>query len=134
MLHHHYLSDVAPTDVVVGDSVMTWEEAEDWCLKEHDAHLVSIHDDAQNEAVLTVCGPTNDCWIGARRVDDTDGAFVWSDGTEYGFMPWTEAEADSECIPLDMNGTWIGTKCDALYVPLCGGVGGEGIVSLQFYK
>ena len=45
---------------IVGDTAMTWQEAEDWCLVNHGSHLLSIHNDTQNEAAISECG---DCWI-----------------------------------------------------------------------
>ena len=110
--------------------MMTWEEAEDWCLKEHGVHLVTIHDHAENTMAQNACSWTKGCWIGARRGgDDIHSGFVWSDGIALDYSAWNESEnhgpwnLDFECVHLDGNGSWIVSSCDAVFSPLCGAPG-----------
>merc|ERR1719273_1281702 len=45
----------SPWYFIVGDELMTWGEAEDWCLNNYGRHLVSIHNDSQNNAASDAC-------------------------------------------------------------------------------
>ena len=78
-------STESPYDFVVGQTVRTWQEAEDWYLTEYGVHLVSLHDHDQNTAALTACESTNDCWIEAHRFDSDEHS-------DFEYTAWNEGD------------------------------------------
>ncbi len=137
-----YNPSASPTsnDFIVGDSEMTWGEAEDWCLKHHGRHLASIHNDSQNDAASSVCD--GECWIGATCKDGTitvtapwddhGDCFEWSDGTSWDYMMWNvgepnDGDSDEDCVNQGDDGLWNDDSCDATYRPLCGNNGSHSV-------
>ena len=109
---------------------MTWGQAEDWCLNNHGRHLVSIHNDSQNEAASALC---DDCWIGATCKNSSHPDFRWSDGRNWGYTNWNNGEPndyenDEDCVHQYAGGSWNDVACDATYRPLCGNEPIEGML------
>ena len=112
-------------DFIVGDDTMTWGEAEDWCLNNYNRHLVSIHNNSQNEAASAVC---DDCWIGATCKDSSWSDWEWSDSSSWTYTAWNSGEPNDagyneDCVHQYAGGSWNDVACDATYRPLCGNEG-----------
>ena len=113
---------------IVGNDTMTWSEAEEWCLNHYGRHLVSIHNDSQNDAASNLC---DDCWIGATCKDSDWGDFSWSDGSDWDYTMWDDGEPnnyafwddDEDCVQQYSSGFWNDCPCNQTYRPLCGNAG-----------
>ena len=103
----HHLNGATNTQqyVAVGQA-MTWPDAKAYCESQYHS-LAAIHDEASNEYVKQLCwqqlqasggaswgqadrrqaGSMGSCWIGANDLE-TEGTFVWSDGTELDYTNW----------------------------------------------
>ena len=116
----------SPWYFIVGDELMTWGEAEDWCLNNYGRHLVSIHNDSQNNAASDAC---DDCWIGATCKESDHGDFAWSDGSAWDYTMWNDDEPNDvgnieDCVhQWPLNKMWNDEPCDNLKRPLCGNAG-----------
>lgn len=105
--------------------VVTWEEARDNCRR-FGYELVKIESEAEQERVWGVAEETEgDYWIGLTDAD-TEGTFVWSDGTALGgFAPWANEQPDSgddlveeDCVELIQieEGRWNDRDCATDYL------------------
>jgi len=80
--------------VVAGPEPVDFDAAEEWCQSQG-MELISIHDDAMNDAAMQACLPNSDstygCWIGLTQPADKgqgdNYAWKWTDKTwpDYGF-------------------------------------------------
>ena len=69
---------------------MDWNTADDECYK-HNAHLASIHSDAETEFVSELLDPKeeHETWIGAQREGQE---FKWKDGSNFSYRNWNDGE------------------------------------------
>ncbi len=101
------------------DVKLTWTDAEAFCAG-FGGHLPSIHDEATNDYVKELINKTNftddTTWIGLGDAA-MEGAFVWTDGTNYDFSAWAGGQ------PNNWGGCWIGDcpqNCVAIEDPIIG--------------
>ena len=65
------------------NTVTNWQTAEDTCV-EWGGHLVSIHSDVENYVVNSIRDTNDFTWIGLSDTD-TDGTYVWTDGSPFDY-------------------------------------------------
>lgn len=105
--------------------VVTWEEADANC-KSFGYELAKIESAEEQEFVWSIAAETEgDYWIGLTD-RETEGTFVWTDGTELGaYANWATEQPDSgdgeveeDCVELLQieNGGWNDRNCDIDYL------------------
>jgi len=98
---------------------VTWSEAEGRC-QEEGGHLTSIVSEEENQ-FLKKLGPN--FWIGANDID-TEGDWVWNDGSALEFTHWDTEEPNDCCGGQDCglvhdNGFWDDDSCLELRSFIC---------------
>jgi hypothetical protein len=104
---------------------VTWEEARDNCVS-FGFELAKIETEAEQDFVWGVAEETDgDYWIGLSDAE-TEGTFVWSDGSALGsFAPWASEQPDSgddmveeDCVELIQieDGGWNDRDCETDYL------------------
>eukprot|EP01083_Nonionella_stella_P005550 16018_1 len=120
---------------IVGPAAVSFADAQAYCHSQG-ANLASIHSQADQDAVWTLCNSTtNACWLGLTHVTGT--TFAWSDGTDtdFGFfsndpsqpsnsqLPWTNGEPsyDGECVIHYgyVANSWNDIECTRTFYPMC---------------
>eukprot|EP00899_Mesostigma_viride_P026515 jgi/Mesvir1/7048/Mv09164-RA.1 len=128
-----------------GSRVGTWAQGQAECqttVGGARGNLVAISRSAENNAVASVCGSGQRCWIGLNDLA-TEGVYVWADGVTpftYGFdpdddfptPPWQLNEPNNfrdneDCVRLQvvnrngrLRGRWNDEDCNrSLYYPVC---------------
>ncbi len=90
-------------------------------------HLISIHDQATHDAVITGAFslPGDGWWIGLGDAQ-TEGAFAWTDGSTLDFTRWAtgqpDNDGDEDCVQIFSwtFGEWIDVACDVARPYVCG--------------
>merc|ERR1719361_1985791 len=106
---------------IVGDSYMTFSDAEDWCNSQG-VHLASIHSDEEHAAAFAVC---TDCWIGLHCIGNTQFDFEWTDGTIWNYENWDSDQPNNwqntnqDCVHMWSLGKWNDNGCTQTFRPLC---------------
>lgn len=95
------------------DQVVTWEEAKVACEAE-DAHLVVIEDDVEANHVNLQFGENS--WIGLSDTD-TEGVYVWVDGSPLTYERWHPGEPNNagdgeDYIEIIQSGNWNDISLD----------------------
>ena len=70
------------------DKPLIWDEAEKQCI-DQGGHLASVHSAEENNFIRSLY--TGSAWIGGSNFE-TEGKWVWSDGTEWDFEDWINGE------------------------------------------
>jgi len=116
---------ITANDYILGDSLMTWQDGDDWCMSNHGQHLASIRTADDSNSAITACNG-NECWIGGHLWSLWGLAYwAWSDYSSWDFTAWSVGEpnnwnGDQECTSLISSGTWNDVNCDYQLYPLCG--------------
>lgn len=71
---------------------MSWADAEKYCVRRK-GHLISIHDNFENQLSQKLCGAGENVPIGAYRYKN--GVFSWSDGSANDFNGWAPGEPNN---------------------------------------
>jgi len=70
-------------------------------------HLVSIHNEAENEAIRKILPPCRGVWIGAVRKRPGGGNsnknWTWTDGSEWDYANWRSGEPNDCCKAQTQN-------------------------------
>lgn len=112
-------------DVAVCRNPRTWHEATEHCAT-LGGQLVTLADEQQQravyDAVLAILGPV-DFWIGLSDLD-TEGAYVWTDGTSLTFSSFHDGEpndfgGDEDCVHARGDGLWNDVHCSAALASVC---------------
>ena len=98
------------------DEKRAWNESQDKCMEYLDTSLASIHNMDDNAITYSLCASTQMevCWIGLKRINDTD-MFEWSDDTAWnygtdisgGVYPWginnepNNSDGREDCIEIN---------------------------------
>ena len=75
------------------NTVTNWQTAEAMCV-EWGGHLVSIHSDVENYVVNSIRDTNDFTWIGLSDTD-TDGTYVWTDGSAFDYENFASNQPDS---------------------------------------
>ena len=72
---------------LIGPNVMTWENAEAYCVSQG-SHLATICDDTERDRAKALCSANDDssgrgCWIGLY--EETMNVWKWADGSALGY-------------------------------------------------
>ncbi|XP_072049870.1 C-type lectin mannose-binding isoform-like [Amphiura filiformis] len=103
----------------------TWSLARQFCL-DLDADLVSIHSATEN-AILNALISGDEAWIGFTD-SETEGQFVWSDGTASDFTAWDQGQPNDnqgteDCAELNHvslpDKSWNDHNCDLQHSFIC---------------
>jgi versican core protein len=96
---------------------MTWNAAKPRCEQEG-GHLTSIHSTEENQFLLTLLPQNHVVWIGANDLD-TEGTFVWTDGSAWDFEAWKAGEPNNhgggeDCTDFGYGGEtlWNDLPCN----------------------
>mmetsp|Transcript_109524 Transcript_109524/g.315418 ORF Transcript_109524/g.315418 Transcript_109524/m.315418 type:complete len:774 (+) Transcript_109524:83-2404(+) len=94
-----------------------YEKAKKRC-KQLDAHVVTIHSQAEQDFVHAFCGKRM-CWLGLEEQDNSE-AWVWNDGRAFGFENWEVGEPnnaagnmDENRVVMNFNMDWLKGDSDA---------------------
>ncbi|KAI6214088.1 C-type lectin domain-containing protein [Aphelenchoides besseyi] len=97
---------------------LMWIPAENFC-RELGGHLVSIRDLAENDFVHHL-RKKNNIWIGLNKVNEREGPYGWSDGSELNYLNWDSSqpnEPEVDCCYMaynqDKRGTWFDYSCQS---------------------
>jgi hypothetical protein len=87
---------------------ISWMNARTQCLASG-GDLASIHSAQQNAAVQTAAGGSN-AWIGLSD-SQTEGVWLWSDGTPFGYSNWAAGEpndfyTNEDHVKMQPSGLW----------------------------
>ena len=120
--------------------MMSWQDAENWCLDNYGSHLASVHSDSDWEDAKAVCGSV-DCWLGGSCQGRQHGDWYWTDGSTWDYTNWHETQPDDytgvdDCVQQFSNsqtttwyyGEWGDQQCWVGNYPLCGIAGAFGIL------
>ncbi|MBK8258930.1 MAG: CotH kinase family protein [Polyangiaceae bacterium] len=95
-----------------------WSDAEADCVAQG-GHLASIHDQTSyDEVVNGAYAITGGEWYIGLGDAQTEGQFVWTDGTPFDFTSWNDGEpnnaGDEDCVHLASwaGGLWNDIPCD----------------------
>ena len=98
-----------------------WADAEASCASYGGYHLVSIDDDAENEALIAAQPYATSWWTGYLY----DGAgWYWSDGNPSAYTDWLSGDPNflpqEACVRLNgVSGLWQNEQCDRTYDWIC---------------
>lgn len=120
-----HITDHGSTRYLVCPDTTTWEEARDDCRR-FGFELLRIDDAEEQDFVWTeAAGGEGDYWIGLND-QDTEGTYVWSDGTPLGsFAHWAPAapnngdgEVEEDCVEMieGEDGHWNDRDCESDYL------------------
>ena len=74
----YYLSIDSISDIFVGDTIMDWYDARDWC-EERGTDLVSVHDNQTQHEAEVLCDTIDSgiygCWIGLHQNSTAMGLY-----------------------------------------------------------
>ncbi|XP_031568347.1 delta-like protein C [Actinia tenebrosa] len=98
---------------LVINEYLPWNDAESRCVSEG-GHLVSIHSESENEAVVNLIGM--EFWIGLSDTE-TEGTYKWTDGTQFDFNKFEKSLAAGKgCILAEAStGKWKKIGCTSGY-------------------
>lgn len=75
---------------------LSWKQAKKWC-EDNGGHLVIIENQQEHDALvqwLTRPNIPDSLWVGATD-EQTEGAWLWVDGTPVAFTKWKKGEPDN---------------------------------------
>ncbi|MDP6931873.1 MAG: lectin-like protein [Myxococcota bacterium] len=107
------------------EDALAWEDALEYCYT-YGYHLVTL-DDATEAAFVDGMGDMyseNKWWIGLND-RDTEGTFVWEDGTAVSYTNWHSGEPNDwggeDCGQLNRwgDGTWNDEPCSYTFYFIC---------------
>jgi hypothetical protein len=86
-------------------SAGVWQDAENYCVRNFNSHLVSIHSQLESDFVADLVRDysrndkescfSNQVWIGLYTVTFGQN-WIWTDGTPYNFPGWSPGEPNNE--------------------------------------
>ncbi|XP_010785656.1 C-type lectin galactose-binding isoform-like [Notothenia coriiceps] len=92
---------------------MTWDEASQYCIREHTA-LAQIHNMENASAMMNTqtAGYTDKAWIGLLN----SSVWTWVDGKPATFFDWgndrpENVDTDNACVTIDTFGSWSFDSC-----------------------
>uniref|UniRef100_A0AC34F4W6 C-type lectin domain-containing protein n=1 Tax=Panagrolaimus sp. ES5 TaxID=591445 RepID=A0AC34F4W6_9BILA len=110
---------------------LTWQDSEDFCIKNNSAHLASIHNQEENNFIADLARqalptPRDDCgfyqcWIGFYTVTDNQ-IWLWTDDTPVDYLGWSHGEpsAGSEnCAQLYLHNECYDEKINLWNNKIC---------------
>lgn len=92
---------------------LTWSDAREFC-NNHEADLVSIHSDLENNFISYQLSPKKQrFWIGTQRKATGSTEWLWTDGSSFDYENFCQGRPDNwlgnqDC--LDIGYTW-GSQC-----------------------
>jgi len=106
-----------PYHFIVGSALLSWHEADEWCLSHYGSPLVSIHNEEEHAAATKACSRSGGCWIGD---DDTEfSAFGFATTDTWNESDFASTATWNECVYQNEYGVWEETHCNDLHRPLC---------------
>nr|AAI50375.1 Zgc:171670 protein [Danio rerio] len=87
---------------------VNWVTAERNC-QSLGGNLASVHDQVENDFLLTLVPGSTRCWIGGHD-GEQDGQWLWSDGSVYGYTNWCSGEpsgGSEHCLEIN----WTSNRC-----------------------
>ena len=97
-----------------------WQDSDTYCQNMFGTHLASFHSLSQNNDANGDGSWFNEygqMWIGLNDID-TEGDYVWNDGTPFDFENWQDKQdwSTENCIRINVNdGRWNDIPCSTLY-------------------
>ena len=95
---------------------LTWFDAQARCEKEG-SHLASVHSGDENQFLGTF-QDSSGWWIGGNDLD-TEGTWVWTDGTEWDYQNWSPGQpstsysnSDEHCLEFWASTFWNDVPCN----------------------
>ena len=115
---HYYRAGVHINFTLNGKpSPETWDAASKVCegksWKGRMGYLASVHSHEENAFILQLTD--GNPWLGGSDLD-TEGEWVWSDGTPWDFSPWGRDQPNNrfgnqDCTSMRKHGTWSDSNC-----------------------
>jgi len=95
---------------------LTWNDAQARCEKEG-SNLASVHSAEENQFLVTLSPQDSRVMIGGND-KDTEGAWVWTDGSAWDYSQWKSGqpddyEGDEDCMELYTDTNWNDVPCDS---------------------
>lgn len=128
----------APNPVIkveIGHERLTQSEARSFCRDNYQSDLVSVHSQAQNDAIMAAVRAAfeageikeDNAWIGYAD-EASERKFAWTDGSASDFVNWNSGQPDNgggvkeeDCVVLFGEGKWNDVPCDNPSTPVCAG-------------
>ncbi|KAL4617320.1 macrophage mannose receptor 1-like [Arapaima gigas] len=114
------------------EMVKNWHDAETYCTNQN-GHLASIH--SEEEISFLSAHMTRSSWVGLNDIQ-TEGTYVWSDGTPTDFLLWDHNQPDNwqgneDCIQVrgvdhSNPGTLNDQFCTSTFPFICKKAKGQG--------
>ncbi|XP_072021893.1 snaclec alboaggregin-A subunit beta'-like [Amphiura filiformis] len=105
------------------DSPRSWSDADNYCINQYGARLVSIHSAEENSFVRGLNASAHWPWIGFNDLVN-EGSYRWSDGTQVNYANWKSGQPndynnqDCVCFEEESN-EWGDSECSDEYVFVC---------------
>ncbi|XP_030198308.1 C-type mannose receptor 2 isoform X3 [Gadus morhua] len=122
---HNIICMQGDTRITVPTDPLTWEEAYDYCKKNHDGLLFIRDQDEQLEVEkwLNATGVPGPVWLGLRQ-SRVLGFWFWSTIDQVvDFINWRDGPPELplsyHCGAIDGRGTWSDVKCQTKLPALC---------------
>ena len=107
--------------ISVTSGTVSWQQADTYCFQNYRTHLASIHNSINNTHAFQAAGATSSwTWIGLND-QDTEGAYVWSDGSSVDYTNWNSGEpnqsgGEEDCTNMWQSGYWNDLPCESTSV------------------
>eukprot|EP01084_Bolivina_argentea_P239135 401912_1 len=114
----------------VGPNAVNFSTANNFCKSQYNTSLASIHSEAGNTEIGDLCSlysANSACYIGLNDID-TEGNYVWIDGSALDYTPttWVTDNADhggfdEDCTLISGSNAWGDSPCHTLTysTPIC---------------